>query len=745
MDLRGKTLAGKYRIIKEIGRGGMAVVYEGLHLVLDKKVAVKVLHSRLGVDEAFRQRLIREAKAAAKLDHPNIVQVYDAEMSDECDYIVMEDVEGKDLKTIIETEGALPIGRILNIAIQVADALRCAHEQGIVHRDIKPQNILIGKDDKVKVTDFGIARATGSSTITLTGTTIGTPEYMSPEQAEGERELDKRSDIYSLGIVMYEMVSGKVPFHAKTPMATLLKHIQETPQAIREIMPNTPEPLGQIIHACLNKKTENRYQDTATLIKDLELVRQGKEPQFVPAVLEERETTTTTTVVSKERMDATAALKITGQAITQAMKPVTQAMVAVIKEKIIPQTSRSREVLGWIFLGLYILLILGLTGGGIFRPHASELMCRGFPFSGWLLNGWILMIAFLGTQAAYLLAPTVLLPVIISSYFMAALTFGAVHLIYEGVRCWSDVITIYLPWFGWTLLLLIRYKNEDRAKALKGLTFLILVVSLLLWVGIKVIPWGHVAAQYYSKLIFLWSLGAAIVVYPFSGWLKKASQKDIPLKEIPLMKIVIIALAAAALFTILLFSVRLLVNLWQSRHPPAAEVFRDEEAAPPSYDEAEVPRDEYREELPSPEEPPVSETPQYEEPRYEEPVTETPPPVQEEVAAESVSWIYSYSEALTRASFEQKLVMMDFYADWCGWCKKMDSETYQDSKVIAASKNFICLKIDADRYPEIAAGYGVTGYPTILFVDSNERVVSGGPGYKDADTLLAEMNQALSR
>lgn len=730
MDLIGKTLAGKYRIIKEIGRGGMAVVYEGLHLVLDKKVAIKVLHGRLGVDEAFRQRLIREAKAAAKLDHPNIVQIYDAEMSDECDYIVMEDVEGKDLKTIIEQEGALSVGRILNIAIQIADALRCAHEHGIVHRDIKPQNILIGKDDKVKVTDFGIARATGSSTITLTGTTIGTPEYMSPEQAEGERELDKRSDIYSLGIVMYEMVSGKVPFHAKTPMATLIKHIQEKPQAIKEVMPNTPEPLGQIIHACLNKKAENRYQDTVALIKDLELVRQGKEPQIVPAVAEEEETTTTAAVVSKERMDATAVLKITGQAITQAMKPVRQVMAG-----------QSREVLGWIFLGLYILLMLGLTGSGIFRPHTSELMCRGFPFSGWLLNGWILMFVFLGVQALYLLAPTVLFPIIISSYFMGALSFGTAHLIYEGIRCWPDFITIYLPWFGWSALLFIRYKDENRAKVLKDLTLLPLAASLLLWAGLKVIPCAHVAAKYYSKLIFLWSLGAAIVIYPFSGWLEKASKKDVPLKEIPLKKIIIIALAAAALFTILLFSVRFFVNLWQSRHPPAAEVFEEES----------VSSDKYIEEMPSPpEEPPVAETPQYEEPqyeepRYEEPVAETPPPAQEEVAAESVYWIYSYSEALTRASFEGKLVMMDFYAKWCGWCKKMDTETYRDSRVITASRDFICLKIDADKYPEIAAGYGVTGYPTILFVDSDERIISGRPGYRDADTLLAEMNQALSR
>ncbi len=276
MDLIGKILAGKYKIIREIGRGGMAVVYEGIHLVLDKKVAVKVLHARLGVEDSFRKRLIHEAKSAAKLEHPNIVQVYDAEMTEEYDYIVMEYVDGEDLKTVIEKEGPLPVDRIWKITSQIASALECAHAHGIVHRDIKPQNVLIAGGDKVKVADFGIARAAGAARLTMTGMAIGTPEYMSPEQAEGEKELDKRSDIYSLGIVMYEMLTGKVPFEAKTPMATLVKQIQEKPKPIREIKSDIPEPAARLVHKCLEKDAERRYQDTDSLIRDLKLVSEGK-------------------------------------------------------------------------------------------------------------------------------------------------------------------------------------------------------------------------------------------------------------------------------------------------------------------------------------------------------------------------------------------------------------------------------------------------------------------------------------
>ncbi len=307
MDLVGKTLAGKYKIIREIGRGGMAVVYEGIHLVLDKKVAVKVLHARLGVEDSFRKRLIREAKSAAKLEHPNIVQVYDAEMTDEYDYIVMEYVDGEDLKTVIEKEGPLPVDRIWKITAQIASALECAHTQGIVHRDIKPQNVLIASGDKVRVADFGIARASGAARLTMTGMAIGTPEYMSPEQAEGEKELDKRSDIYSLGIVMYEMFTGKVPFEAKTPMATLVKQIQENPKPVREIKPDIQEPAARLVHKCLEKEPERRYQDTDSLIRDLKLVSEGKMPEFEEVYGEKvsGKTEVGKTTAPKLRMDRT--------------------------------------------------------------------------------------------------------------------------------------------------------------------------------------------------------------------------------------------------------------------------------------------------------------------------------------------------------------------------------------------------------------------------------------------------------
>ena len=229
MNLEGKVLGGRYEIINKIGNGGMATVYRATDLVLKRYVAVKILRDEFTTDEEFIRRFETEAQSAARLTHPNIVSIYDVGVDNGVYYIVMELIQGKTLKEIIvEERGPLPWKWSVNVAIQIASALEMAHKNNIIHRDIKPHNIIITEDGIAKVTDFGIAKAVSNSTITAFGTTIGSVHYFSPEHARGGY-TDAKSDLYSLGVVMYEMVTGKVPFDADTPVSVALKHMQEDP------------------------------------------------------------------------------------------------------------------------------------------------------------------------------------------------------------------------------------------------------------------------------------------------------------------------------------------------------------------------------------------------------------------------------------------------------------------------------------------------------------------------------------
>ena len=217
MNLEGKLLGNRYEIIKKIGLGGMATVYKAKCHVLNRYVAVKVLRDEFTNDPEFIKRFNTEAQAAASLTHPNIVAIHDVGHDENLYYIVMELIKGKTLKEIIDIEGLLPWKWALNVAIQIAQALDVAHKNNIVHRDIKPHNIIITEDGVAKVTDFGIAKAVSNSTITAFGSTIGSVHYFSPEHAKGGY-TDATSDIYSLGVLMYEMITGKVPFDADTPV-----------------------------------------------------------------------------------------------------------------------------------------------------------------------------------------------------------------------------------------------------------------------------------------------------------------------------------------------------------------------------------------------------------------------------------------------------------------------------------------------------------------------------------------------
>ena len=281
MNLEGKILGNRYEIIEKVGNGGMATVYKATDLVLKRYVAVKVLRDEFTTDEEFIKRFETEAQSAARLVHANIVSIFDVGVDNGIYYIVMELIQGKTLKEIIVGErGPLPWKWSVNVAIQIASALEMAHKNNIIHRDIKPHNIIITEDGVAKVTDFGIAKAVSNSTITAFGTTIGSVHYFSPEHARGGY-TDAKSDIYSLGVVMYEMVTGKVPFDADTPVSVALKHMQEDPVPPIELNPHLPEAVNKIILKALKKDPMLRYQTATELLQDLKIALKNPSGDFV--------------------------------------------------------------------------------------------------------------------------------------------------------------------------------------------------------------------------------------------------------------------------------------------------------------------------------------------------------------------------------------------------------------------------------------------------------------------------------
>jgi serine/threonine-protein kinase len=264
----------RYRIHRKLGAGGMANVYLAQDEELDRRVAIKVLNDRYANDAAFVERFRREARSAAALSHPNIVPIYDRGDADGHPYIAMEVIEGRSLKELIQGRGPLPIGRAVDYAQQVLAALRFAHRNGIVHRDIKPHNILIGPDDHLKVTDFGIARL-GASEITETGSIMGTAQYLSPEQARG-RPVDARSDLYSVGIVLYEMLTGQVPFNGDSAVEVAMKQVNDAPPPPSRIIAGIPKELDEVVLRALAKDPATRYQTADEFAEDLKRVQAGQ-------------------------------------------------------------------------------------------------------------------------------------------------------------------------------------------------------------------------------------------------------------------------------------------------------------------------------------------------------------------------------------------------------------------------------------------------------------------------------------
>ncbi|HLT58791.1 MAG TPA: Stk1 family PASTA domain-containing Ser/Thr kinase [Limnochordales bacterium] len=261
-------LANRYRIQAKIGDGGMAVVYRALDIVLHRPVAIKCLRPQFASDPEFRQRFIQEAQAAASLSHPNVVNIFDVGRAGDVHYIVLEYVQGRNLKEILREEGRLSPRRAAHIARAVARALEAAHRRQLIHRDIKPHNILITPEGRVKVTDFGIARAASTATLTQTGTVIGSVHYFSPEQARGEA-VGPASDLYSLGVVLYEMLTGTVPFVGESPIAVAIKHVQEEPVPPRRHVPTIPVWLERVVLKALAKDPAQRYASAEEMAQDL--------------------------------------------------------------------------------------------------------------------------------------------------------------------------------------------------------------------------------------------------------------------------------------------------------------------------------------------------------------------------------------------------------------------------------------------------------------------------------------------
>ncbi|HEU0335690.1 MAG TPA: Stk1 family PASTA domain-containing Ser/Thr kinase [Gaiellaceae bacterium] len=274
-EIAGTLFAGRYRLERKLGSGGMADVWLAGDQELGRRVAVKILHGRYASDAQFVERFRREATHAAGLSHPNIVSIFDRGEVDGSYFIVMEYVEGRTLKELLVSRGPCPVPVAISYTRQILAALRYAHRNGIIHRDIKPHNVIVDREGRVKVTDFGIARA-GTSQMTEAGSIIGTAQYLSPEQARGA-PVEESSDLYSSGIVLYELLTGKVPFSGETAVEIAMKHLSQAPEAPSTLRPEIPRDLDLVVLRALAKEPTDRYRSASEMDRDLELVARGEQ------------------------------------------------------------------------------------------------------------------------------------------------------------------------------------------------------------------------------------------------------------------------------------------------------------------------------------------------------------------------------------------------------------------------------------------------------------------------------------
>jgi beta-lactam-binding protein with PASTA domain/predicted Ser/Thr protein kinase len=333
---------GRYRIVRKLGSGGMADVYLAEDEELGRRIAIKILNDRHANDEQFVERFRREAKNAAGLSHPNIVSIYDRGEAEGTYYIAMEYLEGRNLKELVVARGPLPIGDAIDATRQVLAALRFAHRKGVVHRDIKPHNVMADADGRLKVTDFGIARA-GASQMTEAGSIIGTAQYLSPEQARGSA-VDQRSDLYSIGIVLYEMLTGTVPFTGESPVEIAMRHLSDTPQPPSIQRPDIPPDLDMIVLRALAKNPEDRFQTAEEMDAELERVARGAG-------------VTTETADAATAVLSGAALDTAPTAIT----PMRRPPAAARQYRYAEPPPRKRPFWPWL-LALLLVVLAGLAG-----------------------------------------------------------------------------------------------------------------------------------------------------------------------------------------------------------------------------------------------------------------------------------------------------------------------------------------------------------------------------------------------
>lgn len=361
----GETILGnRYEIIRKIGDGGMAFVYEAKDRLLNRIVAVKVLRPEFVDDEEFLAKFKREAEAVANISHPNIVNVYDVGCDGKVNYIVMEYVDGQNLKEIIKTEGTLDEYTALDITKQIAKALGAAHKKGVIHRDIKPHNILISSEGRnVKVADFGIAKAATNSTMTNIGSIIGSVHYFSPEQAKG-KPVKNNADLYSLGIVLYEMLLGKVPFKGDSPISIALQHINEDIEFSSDEKTQIPQSIRTLIKKLTEKSPEDRYQSSEEVIEDIEYIEQNIDLDFI----KQYDDFATRRIPPVEVVE-NSKFKTLGKEQKRESKPKEEIFIQPEREEVNnsdkyekkPKRKKTRGFKG-VLVGLIAVVILGVAG-----------------------------------------------------------------------------------------------------------------------------------------------------------------------------------------------------------------------------------------------------------------------------------------------------------------------------------------------------------------------------------------------
>jgi eukaryotic-like serine/threonine-protein kinase len=347
------VLGDRYEVGRLLGAGGMAEVYEGRDRLLARRVAIKILLAQYARDPAFLLRFQREAQAAASLSHPNIVGVYDTGAQDGTHFIVMEFVHGRTLKDLIRTDGPLYPQRAAELCADVCAALAAAHARGLIHRDVKPGNVMLTPEGTVKVMDFGIARAASAETITQTAAVVGTAQYISPEQAQGQ-QVDFRSDLYSLGCCLYEMLTGTVPFTGATPVAIAYRHVRDEPTPPRMLNPDVPPALEAVCLKAMAKLPDNRYQTAVEFRQDLDRFRNGEPVQATPLM-----DAATTQAIAGGAGDGSQTMLLGGTAADRAGRYAE------------PVAEPRRMSIGWVVVSLLALLLVGALAFLITRALAG--------------------------------------------------------------------------------------------------------------------------------------------------------------------------------------------------------------------------------------------------------------------------------------------------------------------------------------------------------------------------------------